>query len=131
MAKNRISLPGTDIDLPLPGKHESVASRARHVLLGSAGGTMLVGAATVAVAAWQELEHRHLEFADLKEVPVRVETLAELKHDPEALALIEAGLKKEWGHFGLLGFDNIHDMAAQAGSSIFIALLQDGDKFLP
>jgi hypothetical protein len=37
----------------------------------------------------------------------------------------------EWGHFGLLGFESLDEMLAQAGKSIFIALLQEGDRFLP
>jgi hypothetical protein len=83
------------------------------------------------VAAWQEIEHRRIDFADLVEVPVRVERLSELKHDADALAVIEAGLEREWGHFGLLGFESIEDMLAKAGKNVFVALLQDGDKFLP
>ena len=108
-----------------------MASKAEHALLSPVGGALVGTAATVAVAAWQEFEHRRIDFADLTEVPVRVERLSELKHDAEGLALIEAGLRKEWGHFGLLGFESIEDMLSQAGSSIFVALLQDGDKFLP
>jgi len=132
MDKRRITLPiASNIEVPVPGKRRSVASRATHVLLSPVGGAIVGTAATVAVAAWQELEHRRIDFADLVEVPVRVERLSELKHDAESLALIEAGLKKEWGHFGLLGFDSIQDMLAQAGNSVFIALLQDGNKFLP
>jgi hypothetical protein len=130
MAKPRIDLPSAS-DVKLPGKRRSVASRAKHALLSPVGGAIVGTAATVAVAAWQELEHRRIDFADLVEVPVRVERLSELKHDAESLALIEAGLKKEWGHFGLLGFESIQDLLAQAGSSVFVALLQDGDKFLP
>jgi hypothetical protein len=132
MPKLRVKSPKVpNINLDVPRKRRSVASKATHALLSPVGGAIVGTAATVAVAAWQEFEHRRIDFADLTEVPVRVERLSELKHDAEALALIEAGLKKEWGHFGLLGFESIHDMLAQAGGSIFIALLQEGDKFLP
>src|SRR4051812_2325154 len=130
MPKQRVKRPNIP-KVELPGKHRGVASKATHVLLSPVGGAIVGTAATVAVAAWQEIEHRRMDFADLVEVPVRVERLSELKHDAESLALIEAGLKKEWGHYGLLGFDSIHDMLAQAGNSVFIALLQDDDKFLP
>src|SRR6187551_1481171 len=104
MSKPRIALPNAS-DIVLPGKRRGVASKARHALLSPVGGaivgTAATVAATVAVAAWQEIEHRRIDFADLVEVPVRVERLSELKHDAESLALVEAGLKKEWGHFGL------------------------------
>jgi hypothetical protein len=130
MPKLRVKRPNIP-NVEAPRKRRSVASKARHTLLGPVGGAIVGTAGMVAVAAWQEIEHRRVDFADLIEVPVRVERLSELKHDAEALALIEAGLNKEWGHFGLLGFQSIDDMLAQAGSSIFIALLQDGDKFLP
>lgn len=132
----KVNLPtpdGRHLGLPgvlAPGKKRSVASRARHVLLGPGGG-VLIGAATVAVAAWQEIEHRRIDFADLRNVPVRVSRLSELKHDAESLALIEAGLKQEWGRFGLLGFESIHEMLTQTGDTVFIALLQEGGKFLP
>jgi hypothetical protein len=128
MPKQRIAIP-TDLNLAVPGKRRGTASTARYVL--PAAGVIAGAAATVAVAAWQEFEHRRIEFADLQEVPVRVEALAELKHDAESLALIEAGLRKEWGHFGLLGFESIEDLLHQAGRSVFIALLQEGDRFLP
>ena len=128
----RLNIKRPDIGkLEAPRKRRSVASRATHVLLSPVGGAIVGTAATVAVAAWQELEHRRMDFADLIEVPVRVERLSELKDDAEALVLIEAGLRKEWGHFGLLGFESIEDMLAQAGNSVSIALLQDGERFLP
>ena len=128
MPKRSIALP-TDLTLSVPHKRRRVAPTARYVL--PAAGVTAGAAATVAVAAWQEIEHRRVEFADLQEVPVRVEALAELKHDRESLDLIEAGLRREWGHFGLLGFETIDDMLSQAGRSVFIALLLEGDRFLP
>src|SRR6476646_6439468 len=117
MPKLRVQRPNIP-KVEVPGKRRSVASKATHALLSPVGGAIVGTAATVAVAAWQELEHRRMDFADLVEVPVRVERLSELKHNAESLALIEAGLKREWGYFGLLGFDNIEDMLAQAGSSV-------------
>lgn len=130
MPKLRMKRPNLP-NVEAPRKRRSVASKATHALFSPVGGAIVGTAATVAVAAWQEFEHRRMDFADLVEVPVRVERLSELKHDAGALALVEAGLKKEWGHFGLLGFESIEDMLAQAGRSIFIALLQEGDRFLP
>src|SRR6478736_2268209 len=124
MPKLRVKRPNIP-NVEAPRKRRSVASKARHTLLGPVGGAIVGTAGMVAVAAWQEIEHRRVDFADLIEVPVRVERLSELKHDAEALALIEAGLNKEWGHFGLLGFQSIDDMLALAGGSIFIALLQE------
>jgi hypothetical protein len=98
-------------------------------MLGPRGG-FVVAASAVAAAAWQEFEHRRVDYADLKSVPVRVARLSELRDDPENLALIDAGLRKEWGPFALLGFESLDEMLSQAGNSTFIGLVQEDVGFV-
>jgi len=110
-------------------KRDGFAGRAAHSMLGPRGG-MLVAASAFAATAWQEWEHRKIDYADLQTVPVRVEKLSALRDDAANLALIEAGLLKEWGPFGLLGFESIHDMMDQAGDVVFIGLVQEDEGFV-
>jgi hypothetical protein len=79
-----------------------------------------------AAAAW-EIEHRRLLRADLPEKKLRIEKLADLRYDAEALATIERGLRDEWGSFALLGFESVEAMAAEAGQTIFVARQREDD----
>jgi len=110
-------------------KRDGIAGRAAHSMMGPRGGA-LVTASAVALAAWQEWEHRKVDYADLKTVPVRVIRLSELRDDPQNLALVEAGLRKEWGPFALLGFQTIEEMLEQAGNLVFIGLVQEDEGFV-
>jgi hypothetical protein len=98
--------------------------------LGAGGGAVLAAAA-VAAAAWHEVEHRRVAFAEFRNAPIRVSRLSDLRNDAERLALIDAALRKEWGHSSLLGFSSVEQMLTQAGSTIFIAQLMHGDQCLP
>jgi hypothetical protein len=89
----------------------------------------LLAASAVAAAAWHEWEHRRVLRADLPDAHIRVERLSDLLDDPRSLEAVEAGLRKEWGEFGLLGFENVWEMSKEAGQTIFIAsLVEDGIK---
>jgi len=63
-------------------------------------------------------------------VPVRVAKLSDLRDDADNLALVEAGLRKEWGPFALLGFETMDDMLSQAGDLIFIGLVEEPEGFV-
>lgn len=98
--------------------------------VGATGG-VLFAASAVAAAAWYDWEHRRVTRALLSEANVKIERLCDLKLDKETLQLIEAGLRREWGPFALVGFSSIEEMAAKAGTTVFIALHKEGAKYLP
>jgi hypothetical protein len=94
-------------------------------------GGVLMAASAVAAAAWHEIENRRVARADLPEENVRIVRLYDLRHDREALATIENGLRQEWGPFALLGFESIEDMASGAGKLTFIACQREGERYVP
>jgi hypothetical protein len=109
-------------------RFQIVAESAAHLVNAKSGGALLAASA-VAAAAWHEWEHRRVLRADLPEAHIRVERLSDLRGDTRSLEAVEAGLRKEWGAFGLLGFENIWEMAKEAGQTIFIAsVVEDGLK---
>ncbi|HLF79790.1 MAG TPA: hypothetical protein VJB57_20090, partial [Dehalococcoidia bacterium] len=104
------------------------AESATHLVNAKSGGALLAASA-VAAAAWHEWEHRRVLRADLPDAHIRVERLSDLRSDAPSLEAVEAGLRQEWGGFGLLGFENVWEMAKEAGQTIFIAsLVEDGVK---
>jgi len=105
-----------------------VAGSAAHLVNAKSGGALLAASA-IAAAAWHEWAHRRVLRAGLPEAHIRVERLSDLRGDTRSLEAVEAGLRKEWGAFGLLGFENIWEMAKEAGPTIFIAsIVEDGLK---
>lgn len=107
---------------------KSAAERAVQ-LVNARNGGVLLAASAAAVAAWQEIEHRKVLRADLPDAHIRVERLSDLRDDPPSIDAVEAGLRTEWGAFGLLGFDSGMKMAKEAGQTIFIAsLVEAGEK---
>lgn len=109
---------------------DTLVGRATSALTSTRGG-VLVAASALAAAAWHEMENRRVTSADFDSVPVRIVRLNELRDDAEALAAIEAGLKNEWGEFALLGFDSLRHFASKAGNTVLVALVQEGDRFVP
>jgi hypothetical protein len=91
----------------------------------------ILAASAMAVAAWEEYSHRRVLRADIDDSDVRVERLSDLRYDAEGLATIEAGLVREWGPFGLLGFESAAEMARVAGGTIFVAEVREGERFVP
>ena len=83
-------------------------------------GGAIVAASALAVAAWQELEHRRVSRADLTAAELTVERLVDIKDDTSGLEAIGTALDAEWGPFALLGFESVRQMAEQAGATIFI-----------
>ena len=96
-----------------------LASRAGHAVNPKSGA--FVAASALAVAAWQEYEHRRVASADLTEAHVRVERLNDIKDDGAGLDAIDRALSEEWGVFARLGFKSVKEMADEAGQTIFIA----------
>lgn len=86
--------------------------------------------ALAATVAWQEIERRRVLRADLAESGLRVERLADLRFDREALAAVERGLRAEWGDSALLGFASVEAMAAQAGTTTFVARRREGERLV-
>ncbi|HEX5369472.1 MAG TPA: hypothetical protein VFY10_08670 [Dehalococcoidia bacterium] len=87
---------------------------------------MAASAVAAAASAW-DLTHRRVQRADLTESQMRVERLSDLRGEKHMLAEIEAGLRKEWGPYALLGFENIDAMASEAGRTIFVVVERDAD----
>jgi hypothetical protein len=109
-------------------QRHSARERAGH-LVNVRNGGVLLAASAAAVAAWQEYEHRKVLRADLTEAHIRVERLSDLRDDNASVAAVEDGLRKEWGEFGLLGFESGAALAKEAGQTIFIAsMVVDGVK---
>jgi hypothetical protein len=88
-----------------------------------------VSAASALAAAAYEFEHRRVSRADLQESHVRIERLWDLRAEKENIESIGEGLYAEWGASAFLGFEDIGEMAAKAGQSIFVAQkkLEAGD----
>ena len=86
-------------------------------------------AASALAAAAYEFEHRRVSQADLSESHVRIRRLWDLRAERENIAGIGEGLFAEWGSSAFLGFNDIDEMAAKAGQSIFVAQrkLDDGE----
>jgi hypothetical protein len=77
--------------------------------------------AAAAASAW-EYEHRRVQRADLGEGGLRVERLSDLRGESACLETIEKGLRDEWGEFAFVGFEGVHEMAAEAGRTIFVVV---------
>ncbi|MPZ50490.1 MAG: hypothetical protein GEU75_14530 [Dehalococcoidia bacterium] len=99
-------------------------------LLRPAGG-VLVAASALGAAAWHELEHRRVYRAELQDGELRVERLRDLRPDSQALATIEEALRREWGSFGLLGFDDVAQMARECGDFVLVASSFTGGQRRP
>jgi hypothetical protein len=86
-------------------------------------------ASALAAAAAYEFEHRRVSRADLSESHVRIQRLWDMRAERENIDSIGEGLFAEWGASAFLGFQDIREMAAKAGQSIFVAQRQheDGD----
>ena len=109
---------------------DSFVGRAASALTSTRGG-VLFAASALAAAAWHEIENRRVTTADFDSLPVRIVRLHELRDDVNALEAIEAGLRNEWGEFGLLGFESIAQLATRAGNTVLVALVGDDDGFVP
>jgi hypothetical protein len=88
---------------------------------------IVAASAAAAVASAWDRTHRHVTSAVLTESDLRVERLSDLRHESEMLAEIQSGLEKEWGSFAFLGFENVHEMAAEAGHTIFVVVERDAN----
>ena len=86
---------------------------------------IVAAASAAAVASAWERTHRHVTGAVLTETDLRVERLSDLRHESEMLAEIQTGLDKEWGSFAFLGFEDVYEMAAEAGMTIFVVVERD------
>jgi hypothetical protein len=109
---------------------DSLVGRAASAITSTRGG-VLFAASALAAAAWHEMENRRVTSADFDSVPVRVVRLNELRDDAESLDAIEAGLRNEWGEFALLGFDSLRQLAAKAGNTVLVALVEEDGRFVP
>jgi hypothetical protein len=118
------------LGLSSPDGHSRLVGKAASALASPKGG-VLVATSAIAAAAWNELEHRRIARADLDAAPVRIVRLGELKDDASALSVIEDGLRREWGEFAFLGFDTLRDLASSAGRLVLVALVDDGEGFVP
>ena len=98
--------------------------KAMRAISGRRGVLVAAAAATAAASAW-ETGHRQVRRADLTEAGVRVEKLADLRYDKQALQTIAGGLEAEWGEFAYLGFEDLHDMLAKAGETVFVVVERD------
>ncbi len=87
---------------------------------------IVAASAAAAVASAWDRTHRHVTGAVLTESDLRVERLSDLRREKDMLAEIQAGLEKEWGSFAFVGFDDIHEMAAHAGDTIFVVVEREG-----
>lgn len=81
-------------------------------------------ASALAAAAAYEFEHRRVSRAELSEARARIERLWDLRAERENIERIGEGLSAEWGDSAFLGFEDIHEMAAKAGQSIYVAQRQ-------
>jgi hypothetical protein len=88
------------------------------VLAASAGGCRLI-------------KRRRTRSASFADKTVRVARLSDLQLDPETLGAIQSSLREEWGSFALLGFDNIEQMAADCGGTVFVAYLEGAGGITP
>jgi hypothetical protein len=91
---------------------------------GRRGVFVAAAAATAAASAW-ETGHRRVRRADLAESGARIEKLSDLRYDKQALETIAAGLEDEWGEFAYLGFEDLNEMMAKAGDTIFVVVERD------
>ena len=93
---------------------------------GRRGVLFAASAAAVAASAW-ELEHRRVRRADLteSESDLRVEKLSDLRYESDVLDAIDRGLRDEWGEFAFLGFEDVREMLARAGDTIFVVVERD------
>lgn len=78
--------------------------------------------ATAAAASAWERTHRRVTSADLTEANMHVRRLSDLRHEKAMMAEIAEELEAEWGSFAYLGFENIDQMAAEAGRTIFVVV---------
>ena len=83
---------------------------------------IVAASAAAAVASAWDRTHRHVTGALLTESDLRVERLSDLRSEQEMLAEIQTGLEKEWGSFAFLGFEDVNEMAAEAGGTIFVVV---------
>jgi hypothetical protein len=93
---------------------------------GRRGVFFAASAAAVAASAW-EMEHRRVRRADLteSESDLRVEKLSDLRYESDVLDAIDRGLRDEWGEFAFLGFEDLREMLAKAGDTIFVVVERD------
>ncbi len=96
-------------------------------LINARNGVIMAASAVAAAASAWDLTHRKVQRADLTESQMRVERLSDLRNEKQMLSEIEAGLRKEWGTFALLGFEDIDAMAAEAGRTIFVVVERDAE----
>jgi hypothetical protein len=101
----------------------------RSVLVGSGGGAVLAASA-LAAAAWHEVRHRSVWRAELRD-DIRIERLRDLAGDLEAIQVIEAGLRNEWGPFAFLGFETFAELSREAGRLVFVASEEQDSRRRP
>ena len=85
-------------------------------------GAIVAASAVAAVASAWERTHRRVSGAVLTEADLVVQRLSDLRHDTKMLDAIQEGLEKEWGSFAFLGFEDVYEMAAAAGGTIFVVV---------
>lgn len=86
---------------------------------------IVAASAAAAVASAWDRTHRRVTGAVLTESDLRVERLSDLRHEKDMLEEIRAGLEAEWGSFAFVGFEDVHEMAAEAGRTIFVVVERD------
>jgi hypothetical protein len=102
-------------------------SKKTHKFVTLRNSAIVAAAASAAVASAWERTHRHVTGAVLTESDLRVERLSDLRDETAMLAAIQAGLDKEWGSFAFLGLADVHEMAAEAGETIFVVVERDDE----